>query len=59
MPKLTEDSIEMMAVAELKKLGYRYFYGPDIAPDGENPQRSDFSETLLPKLMSGKVRVRY
>jgi type I restriction enzyme, R subunit len=46
-PKLTEDSIEMMAVAVLKKLDYRYFYGPDIAPDSENPQRSDFSETLL------------
>ena len=40
--KLTEDAIEMMAVAELEKLGYRYFYGPDIAPDSENPQRSDF-----------------
>ena len=47
MTKLTEDAIEMMAVAALEKLGYRYFYGPDIAPDGENPQRSDFSETLL------------
>ena len=47
MSKLTEDDIEMMAVAALEKLGYRYFYGPDIAPDSENPQRSDFSETLL------------
>jgi len=45
--KITEDDIEMMAVAALEKLGYRYFYGPDIAPDGENPQRGDFSETLL------------
>ena len=57
--KITEDAIEMMAVAALEKLGYRYFYGPDIAPDSENPQRSDFSETLLHKLMSGKVRVGY
>jgi type I restriction enzyme, R subunit len=59
MPKLTEDAIEMMEVAALNKLSYRYFYGPDIAPDSENPQRSDFSETLLHKLMSGKVRVGY
>jgi type I restriction enzyme, R subunit len=47
MTKLTEDAIEMMAVEQLQNLGYRYFYGPDIAPDGENPQRSDFGETLL------------
>ena len=47
MTKLNEDAIEMMAVAALEKLGYRYFFGPDIAPDGSNPQRSDFSETLL------------
>ena len=58
MPKLTEDAIEMMAIAELQKLGYRHFYGPDIAPDSANPQRSDFSDTLLPKLMSGEVRAR-
>ena len=32
MTKLNEDSIEMMAVAALEKLDYRYFYGPDIAP---------------------------
>ena len=59
MPKLTENAIEMMTVAELQKLGYHYFYGSDIAPDGEKPQRSDYNEFLLSKLMSGQVRVRY
>lgn len=54
--KLTEDAIEMMAVAALEKLGYRYFYGPNIAPDSENPQRSDFSETLLFAPLEAAIR---
>jgi type I restriction enzyme R subunit len=45
--KITEKSIEEFAVELLKKQGYQYFYGPDIAPDGENPQRRSFDEVLL------------
>jgi len=53
MPKLTEDSIEMMTIAQLETLGYQYLYGPDIAPDSAvstgsiSPERATFEDVLL------------
>ena len=48
MTKLNEDAIEMMAGAALEKLAHRYFYGPYIAPDGENTQRSSLEDANRP-----------
>ena len=33
---ITESQIENFAISLLEKKGYKYFYGPDIAPDSEN-----------------------
>jgi type I restriction enzyme R subunit len=44
---LTENEIECYALAELEKLGYRPLYGPDIAPDGESPERKEYSDVVL------------
>jgi len=45
--KLTESAIEDFAIKLFERLGYSYVYGPDIAPDGEQPERSHYGEVLL------------
>jgi len=47
MNKITEDSIEYALIDLLKEQGYEYFYGPEIAPYSENPQRENFSSVVL------------
>ncbi len=47
MTKLTESNIESFAIEELQKLGYSWKWGPDIAPDGDNPERSSWDTVLL------------
>jgi len=43
----TESTIEQAAIDWLKELGYDYAFGPEIAFDGERPERGDYQETLL------------
>ncbi len=45
--KLTESAIEGFAIKLFERLGYSYVYAPDIAPDGEKPERSHYGEVLL------------
>lgn len=52
MTRLTESEIENFAISLLEKHGFGYLYGPDIAPDGENPMRGGFDEVLL----AGKLK---
>jgi len=47
MNKITEDTIELLAIEKLKALGYHYLYAPDIAPDTPQAERSSFEEVLL------------
>ena len=47
MPTLTESIIEEFAIGLFEQLGYRYLYGPDIAPDGTNPKRVSFEEIVM------------
>ena len=47
MTKLFEDDIEQLAIEELQALGYHYVHGPDIAPDGELPERASYSDVIL------------
>lgn len=47
MTRLFEDDIEQYAIEELQALGYHYIHGPDIAPDGEFPERESYSEVIL------------
>jgi type I restriction enzyme R subunit len=44
---MTEDQLEQEALDWLKDVGYRHLYGPDIAPDGDSPERSDYRQALL------------
>ena len=47
MNVLTESKIEEFAIGLFEQLGYRYLYGPDIAPDGTNPKRASFEEVVM------------
>jgi len=47
MPKLTESAIEDFAIKLFEQLGYHYVYAPDIAPDGDNPERRHYYEVIL------------
>jgi type I restriction enzyme R subunit len=57
MTKLTESAIGDFTIKLFERLGYSTIYAPDIAPDGEYPK--NHRDTLLPKLISGEVRVNY
>ena len=43
----TESVIEQAVIEWLASLGYDHAFGPDIAPDGARPERSDYAEPLL------------
>lgn len=47
MTKLFEDDIEQLVIEELQQLGYHYVYGPEIAHDGEFPEREAYSDIVL------------
>lgn len=46
---ITENTIEQSLIEQLVNQGYTYFYGPDIAPYSDNPQRETFASVLLEK----------
>ncbi len=37
---MTEDQLEQEALGWLADVGYSPLYGPELAPDGERPERS-------------------
>lgn len=47
MSKLTESAIEALAIQLFEQLGYSAIYAPDIAPDGDQPERTGYNEVLL------------
>jgi len=47
MAILTESKIEEFVIGLFEQLGYRYLYGPDIAPDGVTPKRASLEEVLM------------
>ncbi|TLD42081.1 MAG: Type I restriction-modification system, restriction subunit R [Candidatus Jettenia ecosi] len=53
--KITESAIEQFAIELLEKSGYQYVYGPDIAPDGQMPERQSFEDVLLIERLTAAV----
>jgi len=43
---ITEDQLEQICLVWFREGGYEYAFGPDIAHDGEVPERVDYSEGL-------------
>ncbi|MBT7915897.1 type I restriction endonuclease subunit R, partial [Candidatus Bathyarchaeota archaeon] len=44
---LTEDQLELQALAWFRDQGYQIVYGPDIAFDGERPERRDYHQVII------------
>ena len=56
MTRITESAIEQLAIERLEALGYRYVYAPDLAPDGDAPERGSYAEVLLPGRLRTAIR---
>lgn len=44
---INEDQLEQLCLEWFREGGYQYVYGPDIAPDGEMPEREDYRQVVL------------
>ena len=44
---MTEDQLEQECLAWLADVGWQHRYGPDIAPDGDAPERDNYRQVLL------------
>jgi type I restriction enzyme R subunit len=44
---ITENELEKLALTWFQDAGWEYRYGPDLAPEGEIPERADYREILL------------
>lgn len=56
MSRLTESAIEDFAIKLFERLGYDTIYAPDIAPDGDKPERSRYDEVLLAGRLEAALR---
>ena len=55
MTRLTESDIENLAIKLFERLGYNYIHAPDIAPDGNRPERSRYDEVVLINRLTAAV----
>ena len=42
-----ESQLEEAALEWFEELGFEVVFGPDIAPEGEYPEREDYSDVIL------------
>lgn len=56
MTRISENHIELLAIEHLEAIGYQYIYAPDIAPDGETPERESYEQVLLIERLRKAVR---
>ena len=54
--KITENTIEEFSIELLERLGYQYIYAPDIAHDGERPERNSYEDVLLTERLQNAIR---
>ncbi len=52
---MTEDQLEQETLGWLTDVGYTHLYGPDIAPDGPNPERADYRQVILRARLSDAI----
>ncbi len=52
---MTEDQLEQEALGWLTEVGYSTLYGPDIAVDGDAPERSDYRQVVLVERLRAAV----
>ncbi|MBN8464348.1 MAG: type I restriction endonuclease subunit R [Dechloromonas sp.] len=52
---MTENQLETEALLWLGEVGYTHLYGPELAPDGEAPERSSYQQVLLENRLKSAV----
>ncbi len=52
---MTEDQLEQEAISWLVEAGYTHLYGPDIALDGSNPERTNYQQVVLVERLRSAV----
>jgi len=53
---ITEDQLEQLCLQWFQDTGWSYAHGPDIAPDGDAPERDDYREVVLKDRLSQAVQ---
>ncbi|MDO8414201.1 MAG: type I restriction endonuclease subunit R [Gallionellaceae bacterium] len=53
---ITEDHLEQLALTWFQDAGWEYCYGPDIAPDGDAPERTDYRQVVLAEHLLDALR---
>jgi type I restriction enzyme R subunit len=55
---ITEDQLEHICLTWFRENGYETAFGPDLAPDGETPERVDYRQVVLAaRLLSAMQRI--
>jgi type I restriction enzyme R subunit len=54
--KLREDTVEQAALIWFEELHYTKLYGPDIAEDGSNPERTGYTEVVLEQRLVSAIK---
>lgn len=54
---ITEDQLEKLCLEWFQSIGYDYICGYDIAPDGDNPERSDYHQIILHDRLLNRLEV--
>ncbi len=52
---MTEDQLEQETLGWLNDVGYTVLHGVDIAPDGDNPERTDYRQVVLQERLRNAV----
>lgn len=53
---ITEDQLEQLCLAWFRDQGWDYAYGPDIAPDGDSPERREYRQSILEPRLLGALQ---
>ncbi|KAA0876456.1 type I restriction endonuclease subunit R [Nitrincola tapanii] len=53
---MTEDQLEQHCLAWFAEVGWELAHGPDLAPDGVTPERTDYREVLLQADLDAAIR---
>ncbi len=55
---MNEQQLEDLCIGWFQETGWRFVHGPDIAPDGTNPERADYRQVILrDRLLAALARI--
>ena len=46
MPRVNENAVEQEMLGWFEDLGYEVVFGPELAPDGANPERASYKRVI-------------